>query len=355
MLIDYNGGVTAALWVSATVAVVIGLALATFTRWRRAARDRVLTDGRVAQTALGPVEYAVSGSGPVVMVLHGGFGGFDQGLLLGKSVGIHKAFTMLCPSRAGYLRTPLTTCRTPEETADALAALLDTLGHGKVAVVGISGGGPTALQFALRHAGRAEALVMLAAISRRHEQPERTRKIFGWFIFSGTGMWFIDLVCWIFWVGLWRRRPWVLAGPLFRATETLDATALAVRLAQFKSDPRQCAWLREFMAMQLPLSLRKTGLDNDLAQFAGLPEYPVGRIACPTLVVHGRFDGNVPLEHAEFVARGVPGATLHVAEGCGHMYMLSAAVDEANARVMGFLRQHVGAAGGHGGRESRRV
>ena len=87
--------------------------------------------------------------------------------------------------------------------------------------------------------------------------------------------------------------------------------------------------------------MRKVGLDNDLAQFASLPVYPVEEIRCPTLVVHGRHDGNVPFSHAQFVADGVPNAQLFVAETCGHLIWMS---DDREATIdcmRSFFRRHL--------------
>ena len=171
------------------VAAALAVMLHRFRRWRREAWRRASTGSMVADTARGPVEWASDGPGgpnvvrdgdaPVVMVLHGGVGGWDQGMALGEDWRINESFTLLAPSRAGYLRTPLTTCATPAETADALVALLDVFGVSRAAVIGISGGGPTALQVAIRHPDRVSALVMVAAISRTHTQPDRTTKTHG--------------------------------------------------------------------------------------------------------------------------------------------------------------------------------
>jgi pimeloyl-ACP methyl ester carboxylesterase len=49
----------------------------------------------------------------------------------------------------------------PARHADDLAAILDAEGIDRVTVVGHAGGGPTALTFADRHAGRTDALVMV--------------------------------------------------------------------------------------------------------------------------------------------------------------------------------------------------
>jgi 2-hydroxy-6-oxonona-2,4-dienedioate hydrolase len=51
----------------------------------------------------------------------------------------------------------------PADQADAYALLLDTLGIERAAVFGYSGGGPSAIQFAFRHAERTSALILLAS------------------------------------------------------------------------------------------------------------------------------------------------------------------------------------------------
>ena len=46
----------------------------------------------------------------------------------------------------------------------------------------------------------------------------------------------------------------------------------------------------------------------------------LGRIACPTFVASGRYDGIAPVANGELIASRVPGATLHVYEG-GHLFV----------------------------------
>ena len=62
----------------------------------------------------------------------------------------------------------------PADQADAYALLLDTLGIERAAVFGYSGGGPSAIQFAFRHAERTSALILLAsALPGRPGHPPR--------------------------------------------------------------------------------------------------------------------------------------------------------------------------------------
>src|SRR3712207_796876 len=89
---------------------------------------RELTAGsRVASTTKGPIEYALLGEGPPVLVAHGIGGGYDQGLLVTRLTD-DRPFKLICVSRFGYLRTPMPLDASPEAQADAYAALLDSLG-----------------------------------------------------------------------------------------------------------------------------------------------------------------------------------------------------------------------------------
>ncbi len=346
------------------IIVVLALGVVAFQWHRSTAAHRLRRGARVVETAKGLVEYATVGSGPAVLVLHGGMGGWDQGVALGVSLLtpiedarqdacvdydralrdgdtlLSEHFTVIAPSRLGYLRTPLSTGRTPAEGADAMAALLDTLGIDKVVVIGVSGGGPTALQFAMRHASRATSLVMVAAIAKRHVQPARTTESFvgktvfvqgfGWLVdlFYGGGLAFAALA------------PESFPRLMLRATETLDREGIEKRLATIRRDPRQFRWMRGLLRSGYPLSVRKLGLDNDLTQFAAIEEHPIEQIACPTLVVHGRYDGNVTFDHAEFVAQRVPGARIVVAESCGHLIWMSEEERKIRQAVIQFTERN---------------
>src|SRR5215471_12817558 len=90
---------------------VLLLALAARVYWQyshdiHAARDRISSGSQVINTRCGPIEFAVAGNGPALLVIHGFAGGFDQGLELGQPL-IARGFRIIAPSRFGYLRTPV--------------------------------------------------------------------------------------------------------------------------------------------------------------------------------------------------------------------------------------------------------
>jgi 2-hydroxy-6-oxonona-2,4-dienedioate hydrolase len=126
----------------------------------RRARARVAAGSRMLETASGPIEYAEAGEGQPVLVIHGAGGGYDQGLDLAAGL-VRYGYRVITVSRFGYLRTPLPRDASPAAQADAHAAVLDALHIPRCAVFGVSAGGPSALQLALRHPDRVTALILM--------------------------------------------------------------------------------------------------------------------------------------------------------------------------------------------------
>jgi pimeloyl-ACP methyl ester carboxylesterase len=75
-------------------------------------------------------------------------------------------YRYISPSRFGYLRTPLPENPSPQAQADSYAALLDIHKISSAFILGLSSGGPSALEFALRFPDRCRGLIMLSVISR---------------------------------------------------------------------------------------------------------------------------------------------------------------------------------------------
>ncbi len=131
---------------------------------KQSARNRLQAESQLYQTSAGVIEAALIGQGNSILISHGSGGGYDMGLWLAHLIG--GQFQYIAPSRFGYLRSPLPPKPTPETQADTFAALLDTLNVDSTTIIGLSAGGASALQFALRHPGRCHGLIMLSAVSR---------------------------------------------------------------------------------------------------------------------------------------------------------------------------------------------
>ncbi|MBD3185486.1 hypothetical protein GF325_01555 [Candidatus Bathyarchaeota archaeon] len=89
--------------------------------------ERLVQEDILMETSMGTVEYWVKGTGPTMVVCHGGPGWYDQGKLIADIA--DTGYQVLCFSRPGYLRTPLV-----HGTIKAQARLLNTLHRGEIGI-----------------------------------------------------------------------------------------------------------------------------------------------------------------------------------------------------------------------------
>lgn len=300
------------------IAIAVALLCATpfYARYRHdlgVARHRVAADGLVVETACGPIEYVTFGEGAPVLMVHGAGGGYDQGLLAARPFG--DDFAWIVPSRFGYLGTPLPEDSSVEAQADAHACLLDALGVDRVGIVGLSAGGPSSLQFALRHPERCAALVMLSAVS----QADGPRPFFE--DLALRLMLTMDLPYWLMMTG---------------ARPTLVSALGVTREAQAGLSAENAALVSEALEIMLPISLRRAGILLDMTLPDAVNQYPLGQIAAPTLVVHAEDDALVRFHHAEHTASAIPGASTVFVQTGGHFgYTFNSSVQ---SEVAAFLR-----------------
>ena len=278
------------LWLSlGAVAVVSAWGIhKAYRSWQSKEAKRVSEGGLTVNTALGPVEYQITGSGPVVIYAHGTPGGYDQGLYFARFLG-ENSCTLISPSRPGYLYTPLASGATPETQADLYAALLDALGIEQASVIGFSGGGPSALQFALRHPERCQGLIMIGAIARRYAPQEKLAQASFWTKFQARLVEYLLV-----------SEPFLfLAAPIARLLPFGDA-------------------VEGMLCSGTVFSRRKTGYDADYAAFAAIEDGSLENITAPALIIHGSADPDVPIEDAELLASQIKQATLFTIEGGDH-------------------------------------
>jgi pimeloyl-ACP methyl ester carboxylesterase len=267
---------------------------------------------QIIETSRGPIETQIEGDGPAVLMAHGALGGHDRARLYSFP---EAGFRFICPSRPGYLRTPLSVGLTLEEQADAFAALLDALQIEQAAVIGCSAGGPVAIHFALRHPQRCWALVLGNAItgplSSLHGLMEPlSEALFDW--------------DWLTWFGVNRLVLYALRPNLYRHTR-----CSAAKQQQIVS----------MLHTMYPTSLRRPGFVNDMHQIQTTPGYAMAQITTPTLVVHGTHDVVVPYAHGERSAKTIPGAEFLSIESGTHLDFISHR-ELVQPPLVEFLRRH---------------
>jgi pimeloyl-ACP methyl ester carboxylesterase len=296
---------------------VAGLCLLAGSQYRRdlrVARERIAVGSAIAQTACGPIEYAITGQGPAVLVVHGAGGGFDQVAAMARDLGA-RGYTAIAPSRFGYLRTPLPADASAQAQADAHACLLDALGIDRAAIIGISAGAPSSLQFALRHPARTTALVLLVpalhAPRPGNAPPLETP--------AGTAALFDTALRWD---GLMWAATKAMPDTLARAILATPPEVLA------RAAPDEQARARQLLDYILPVSRRRLGLLNDARVTSTLPRYELEKVAVPTLLVSAKDDLFGTYAGAAYSARHIPRARFVGFEEGGHVWI------DHNAQVL---------------------
>jgi len=209
----------------------------------------------------------------------------------------------VAPSRFGYLRTPQRSDATPQAQADAHACLLDALKIPRAAVVGVSAGAPSSLQFALRHPRRCSALVLLVPMAYSPESAARFPPP------SARSRWLFEHLVdsdFFFWLAAHGSPQRMLGTP----SEVLG-----------RADESERARFARLVLQPLPVSERREGMLNDATVFTHLQRYDLEHVALPTLAISAADDLFGTFDAALYTAQHIPGARLLSLRDGGHLWV----------------------------------
>jgi len=291
--------------------VAVALAAAAVSVRSRFERDLALAAERAAQgseliaTRCGPIEVQQAGVGIPLLMIHGSGGGHDQGMAWARPL-VQQGVRVIAMSRFGYLRTPRPADASPEAQADAHICLLDALGIARAAVMGVSAGGPSALQTAIRHPGRVSALVLVVPIAYKpgtvadSAPPVSDDKDALLLRLLGSDF--------LFWAGLQMAREQVIRHVLATPPEQVAAASAQER-----------ARVNDMADRILPVSRRAAGLRDDTRLGKRLGPYALETLRVPTLVVSASDDGFGTYAAAQYTASRIAGAKFVGFDDGGHL------------------------------------
>ena len=193
-----------------------------------------------------------------------------------------------------------------EQLADDAVAVLDAAGEESADVYGLSMGAMIAQVLALRHPERVRALVLGASTAggSRHELPDDATLAF-----------------------MERRASMPPEEAVWAAVPYNYGTA---------TRQRHAGRIGEDVVHRLRYPITRAGYEAQLAAaWRHDTSHRLGRIAAPTLVVHGSEDRIVPIANGVRLADGIRGARLKVLRGAGHLYTTDA--PQADRHVLRFL------------------
>jgi 2-hydroxy-6-oxonona-2,4-dienedioate hydrolase len=290
------------------VAVVLAVALVIHLRFERdlaIAAERAAQGSTLVETRCGPVEVQQAGDGIPLLMIHGSGGGHDQGMAWAWPL-VQQGVRVIAMSRFGYLRTPRPADASPEAQADAHVCLLDALGIPKAAVMGVSAGGPSAMQTAIRHPQRVSALVLVVPIAYKpgtvadSAPPVSDDKDALLLRLLGSDF--------LFWTALHVARDPLIRHVLATPPEQVATASEAER-----------ARVNDLAERILPVSARAAGLRDDTRLGKRLRPYALETLRVPTLVVSARDDGFGTYAAAQYTASRMAGAKFVGFEDGGHL------------------------------------
>lgn len=273
-----------------------------------------LPDGRL-------LDIRVSGPpGGLPLVFHHGTPGAALPKRAVERAAHQRGMRLVTTSRPGYGDSTRQPGRGVADVVADTAAVLAVLGAERCIVGGWSGGGPHALACA---AGLEEAAAVLVVASLAPYEAEELE----W----TAGMGEENLVE----IRAAAQGEDALRSYLIAAQAELKGVTAADVVSSLDTllpDVDKAALTGEFaedVATGFGEALR-TGvdgwLDDDLA-FTKPWGFDLGEISVPTMIWHGSADLMVPFAHGRWLASHVPGASVHLEEGEGHLSLMLGALD----------------------------
>ena len=204
---------------------------------------------------------------------------------------------------------PVSAPFTIADLADDAVALLDALGIDETHVMGVSMGGMTAQEVALRHSQRLRTLVLGCTSAGGPDSTPTDTEVMQ------------------------------RLGELFLSGRIGEAFAEGFKYnvsPTFAADERNVATFRE-IAAELPMDFQIM-----LAQLQAISSHDtsarLSAIEAPTLVVHGSEDRILPVANARHIASLLPRAQLEIFDGVGHLFWW-----ERPERSAELVREHTAA------------
>jgi pimeloyl-ACP methyl ester carboxylesterase len=237
------------------------------------------------------VRFVRRGEGPAVVLLHG----FASSIYTWKDVigPLARGRQVIAFDFPGFGASAIPDPLDSERLPATVLGLMDALGAARATLVGNSLGGAVAVAVAARHPERVERLVLVDAAGFNFASADRPLLLRAVGSPAGAVLEYVPVRSALFAAGL-------------RQVFHDQRLVTEERVAEYVRPYRRKGSIR---ASRQVLA-RAGGLG-----FPGVVE----AVRAPTLVVWGREDRWIPVEHAARFARAIPGAQVAVLDACGHL------------------------------------
>lgn len=241
----------------------------------KAARGRLNAfPTKVVQTEFGAMSYVEEGAGEAILISHGIFGGYDQGMVsLNQLVG--EPYRRVSISRFGYPGSEMPKHPTPENQAKVFLAVLDELNIRQAYILTTSAGGAAGFRFTLAYPDRVKGLILLSSgvpDQKRSEEEIEKLGMMGppYLLVHDFPMWF----------------SMKYFGFVFNSMMGSDVSSGDLFETMLPVEPRR-------------QGIRADTLVSNIDMMLHYDEYPLEELQVPLLVIHAKDDPMAKYENVE--------------------------------------------------------
>ena len=259
------------------------------------------------QSENGYLEYQCVGTGEPVLVFHGILGSYEHGRNAMWQFDL-SSYQLISISRAGYWLKTNAAPGSLNQQADIIADLLNHLNIHQTIVVAMSAGGPAGLMFAARHSHKVCRLILLEAITKPFDYQRLNLLSTSRLIMRTINS---DPVAWIITRAIVKFLP--IVGLFSNKTRT-----------RIINIPNRRATYERVTLSFFPIEFMTVGHHYDVELLKALEILPLNEIDSPCLILHGKADQVVPLEHSQYAAEHIAHSKLlTVGDGADHDFHIT--------------------------------
>jgi pimeloyl-ACP methyl ester carboxylesterase len=328
-----SGGSRIVKFLSLLIILIIVLAYLSYHGWNSKQKESLAAISTIVNTSMGPIEYASRGQGSIILISHMEGSGADNIILFDEL--IDAGYQIICPSRPGYLNTPINDNATYKYQSEQFAELLDYLNiDQKVIVLGISAGGPAAIEFTNKYPDKTSALILINSPTNKLDSTSHLNtliKLKEIPLLSDKS----DIASWIIFNLAQYYSKDIYASIIDKSTNsTIDTKSKKINL--LINHPKAKKDLLNFLECTSPRSKRHNGLVNDLQNLLSYEASPL-RNRIQKLVIHSKINEIINFSHAENFQKENANTEVFVYDGNGHAFWLDENFNQINSKIISFL------------------
>ncbi|MCM3617715.1 alpha/beta hydrolase [Sutcliffiella horikoshii] len=271
------------------------------------------------------LEYSIIGEGEPIFVMHGGHSNCKEEF--GYKALFENGFSIITPSRAGYGGTSREIGKSLNTACEHYMKLLNHLNIKRVHLVAISAGGPSGIYFASKYPEVVCSLTLQSAVTKEWLTPEDKELKAARVLFRPNT----------------EKYTWKLISFMNNIFPQFIFNQMFPSFSKLTHDEAKEMVSKEDVEAIRKMNNRQRsgyGFFIDLVQINDVSTENLQAISCPTLIMHSKHDGSVPLEHPYLAHESIPTSQLYLLDTWGHLIWLGKSSKETDEFLIKFLKAH---------------